>query len=46
MLPVEPHQPLLVLLRVGRVRALVEVHYVLEVLGPLLAQVCLRDRPQ
>ena len=46
MLPVEPHEPLLVLLRVDRALALVAVHHVLVVLRPLLAQVRERRPPQ
>ena len=46
MLPVELHEPLLVLLHVGSALALIAVHHVLVVLRPLLAQVHERHPPQ
>ena len=46
MLPVEQHEPILVLLRVGRALAFVAVHHVLVVLRVLFAQVRECNPPQ
>ena len=46
MLPVEPGDPIQVLLRVGRALALVAVHHVLVILRPLSAKVRERRLPQ
>jgi hypothetical protein len=46
MLPVEPHKPLLVLLRINRALALMAPHHVLAVLRPPRAQICECRPPQ